>query len=184
MSPMSCSPKQLNCGAFLYHINTGTQNNPKQIASFYNVTRDQLQPILRGNREDYLVSVFASCRDINGTIGYFYQVPYTVQENDTFFNVSTEIFSGQVWEIGNEEEKFVPGDVVTLNLLSGCVDSKSQVVGTYTVQQSDSIEDIATRLFSSVDGIEKLNTGLIRNPNFLVVGWVLFVPVGVSPAPR
>lgn len=56
--------------------------------------------------------------------------------------------------------------------------SSSPVVVTYTVQDSDTLGGIATLLSSSVDEIMSFNNRLIKNPDEIEVGWVLFVPVG------
>ncbi|XP_058006460.1 uncharacterized protein LOC131181620 [Hevea brasiliensis] len=186
MYPFNCSATLKTCDSLLYHINKGLQQ--EQVAAFYNVNLTQITPIFRGDKQDYFVSVPCSCQNINDTTGYFYDASYLVQENDTFVNVSQQIYSGQAWEVGDEKDKFKTGSRVPMHLLCGCVDSESQVVGTYTVQQNDTISDIASRLYSTVSGIQSLNSALIQDPNLLVVGWVLFVPMelteGVAPAPR
>lgn len=186
MYPFNCSATIKTCDASLYHINKGLQL--EQVASFYKVNITQISPIFRGDEQDYFVSVPCSCQDINGTIAYFYDASYLVQQNDTFRNVSDLIYSGQAWNDGDEEGRFITGNLVPMHLLCGCVDSESQVVGTYTVQQNDTISDIASRLSSTVSGILSLNSALIQDPSFLVVGWVLFVPMkqidNGAPAPR
>eukprot|EP00257_Ricinus_communis_P027274 XP_025014688.1 uncharacterized protein LOC112536276 [Ricinus communis] len=185
MYPFNCSDTANGCLAFLYHNNQGLQQ--EQIAAFYNVSLTEISPIPRGDSQDYIISVIAACKNINGTTAYFYDAPYTVQQNDTFVTVSEQIYSGQAWGVGDEESKFITGNVVSMHLLFGCVASDSQFVVTYTVQQNDTISDIANRLSSTVSGIQSMNSLLITDPNMLVAGWVLFVPVqltlDVAPSP-
>ncbi|KDP26642.1 hypothetical protein JCGZ_17800 [Jatropha curcas] len=185
MYPFNCLLTTSNCNSLLYHINKGLEK--EQIASFYNVSTTQIFPVFRGDQQDYFIAISSSCKNINGTRAYFYDAPYTVQENDTFFEVSEQIYSGQAWRVGDEESKFIVGNVVTMHLLSGCAESNSQVVATYTVQQNDTISYIANTLSSTVSGIVEMNSALIKDPNLLNVGWVLFVPIEqpepIAPAP-
>lgn len=64
-----------------------------------------------------------------------------------------------------------------MDLLCGCVEDDSQIMVTYTVEQSDTLVDIATLLSATISEIESYNKILTQNPGFLDVGWVLFVPV-------
>lgn len=99
-----------------------------------------------------------------------------MQQNDTFVNVSTQIYSGQAWSFGGEESRFIAGHVVDIYLPCGCTESKSQIVVTYTVQPHDTVSDIATLLSAGVNGIESMNKNRIQNSEFIDVGWVLFIP--------
>lgn len=176
MFPMACS-KQINTcnNPSLYHISTGLQE--QQVAQFYSVNTSQFTPITHVNRQDYLINVPCSCKDINGTTAYFYDTTYTVQQNDTFDKVSSAIYSGQVWRVGGEEISFIVGDEVPIHLLCGCVESETQNVVTYTVQGNDTLSFISTLLSANVSDIESMNRQLIQNPNFIDVGSVLFVPM-------
>ncbi|KAF3431215.1 hypothetical protein FNV43_RR25945 [Rhamnella rubrinervis] len=146
MIPFSCSSQVKTCNASLYHINYGTLTEA-QLAAFYSVNVSQLKPIVYGDRQDYLITVPCSCNSISRTTGYFYDTSYRVKPGDSFEDVSTQIYSGQALKVG--AETFVPDTDFTMHLLCGCVESDSQVVGTYTVQ----------------------------NPAFIDIGWVLFVPM-------
>ncbi|KAM1859518.1 hypothetical protein ACFX13_011809 [Malus domestica] len=55
--------------------------------------------------------------------------------------------------------------------------SQSQIVVTYTVQELDTVSDIGTLLSAKIKNIEDMNKNTTENPSFIVVGWVLFVPV-------
>lgn len=104
--------------------------------------------------------------------------------NDTFVNVSSQIYSGQAWPVGGENTSYKTGEVVPVHLLCGCVESDSQVVVTYTVKEHDTVSDIANRLSSSIDGIESLSKSVSKNTGFIAVDWVLFVPMeenGIPP---
>lgn len=175
MYAFTCSKSIGMCNASLYHINTGLQK--EQVASFYSVNSTQMRPIFSADRQDYLITVPCSCKNINGTTGYFYNTTYHVQPNDTFVNVSAQIYSGQAWRIGDEEKRFIAGNEVSMPLLCACVESQSKTVVTYTVQQHDTLSVIAGKLSASMDDIQNMNSLLTQNPGFIDVGWVLFVPM-------
>ncbi|XP_012848255.1 PREDICTED: uncharacterized protein LOC105968179 [Erythranthe guttata] len=177
-----CSDTVYSCNALLYQHN-GFQKD--QIASLYNVNASQIEPI---SERDYLVPVNCSCKNIDGGVsGYFYDVVYKPRSNDTFYDVSKNNFSGQVWE-GVKDTNFTVGVDITLHLLCGCVDdninnnnnnNNSSNVVTYTVQAHDTISSIAALLSSEVDRIEDLNTYLAPNPSYLEQGWLLYVPMDI-----
>ncbi|KAL5747143.1 hypothetical protein ACOSQ2_024440 [Xanthoceras sorbifolium] len=174
MYPFTCSNHIWRCNSSLYHISEG--NSLEEIASLYSVKVSNVKPISRGFKEDYLVTVPCSCKDVNGTLGYFYDSFYEVQSGDTFFNVSGEYYSGQAWKVAGEEELFVAGDTITMHLICGCLEVESQEVVTYTVQEHDTLSEVAAVLSATVNEIENLNERLTQNPSFIDVGWVLFVP--------
>ncbi|CAK9142240.1 unnamed protein product [Ilex paraguariensis] len=175
MYPLSCSDPIQTCYSYLYHISKGLQL--EEIASFYSVNISKIEPITHGIKQDYLVSVPCTCKEVNGTSMYFYDTPYTVQAGNTFINISSEFYSGQVWQVTGEDKQFVAGSMVTMHLLCGCVERESQVIVTYTVQEDDTVQDIAGLLSAEVNEIENMNARLTRNPNYIDIGWVLFVPM-------
>lgn len=73
-----------------------------------------MKPICCGNQEGYPITVPCSCKDINGSRGYFHDTSYEVHLKDTFLNVSAMIYRGQAWKVGGEENHFVAGDVVPI----------------------------------------------------------------------
>ncbi|KAK3228086.1 hypothetical protein Dsin_007948 [Dipteronia sinensis] len=174
MYPFSCSNHTWTCNSYLYHISKG--NSLEEIASFYSVKVSDIKPISHGFKKDYLVSVPCSCKDVNGTQGYFYDTFYEVQSGDTFANISGEFYSGQAWRVVGERKLFVARDTITIHLICGCLEVDSQEVVTYTVQEHDTLSGVAALLSAKVDDIENLNERLTQNPNFIDVGWVLFVP--------
>lgn len=174
MNPFTCSDKIQSCNAYLYQHN-GHQVD--EIASLYSVNASEIKAIAYAGRQDYLVPVNCRCENVNGTQGqgYFYDVVYEPKQNDIFYNVSEQCFSGQVWSSGVDTNlKF--GLNKTLYLLCGCVDNDSQLVVTYTVQPADTLSSIASLLSAEVDGIQKLNT-YVTNPSFIQAGWLLYVPM-------
>lgn len=186
VSAFSCSDDSIKtCTSLLYQHN---DLNKEQIAFFYSVNARQISPITHGNKHNYLVSVPCSCKQLNGsdglTGGYFYDTSYTVRPNDTFVNVSSLIYSGQAWEVGGEEKNYIVGNEVPVHLMCGCVEDESQVIVTYTVQQYDTLSDIAVFLSSTIEGIEDLNSILKQNPGYIDVGWVLFVPMEKNKVPE
>ncbi|BFG16357.1 hypothetical protein CerSpe_026310 [Prunus speciosa] len=165
----------MTCNASLYHINISL--NKEQIASLYSVLPSEVNPIKHNSKQDYLVSVPCSCKNISGTVGYFYDTTYKVKPSDTFYDVSNQIYSGQPLSVKEELKKFNPGADFPIHLPCGCVESDSQIVVTYTVQEHDTLSDIGTLLSAKVDSIENMNKNMIEDPSFIVVGWVLFVPM-------
>ena len=171
MYPFSCSESTKTCNSLLYRIDNGLE--AEKIAFYYTVNRSQITSIKQG----YFVSVPCSCQTINDITGYFYHTTYLVQQGDTFVSVSGLIYSGQAWSFGGEESKFITGREVDIYIPCGCVEQKSQIVVTYTVQLHDTLSAIATFLSAEVSGIESMNKRILNNnPGFIDVGWVLFIP--------
>ncbi|CAN1295541.1 LysM domain receptor-like kinase 3 [Linum perenne] len=176
MYPFPCSKTIPTCKATLYHSFSG--HTPQQLASFYSVPTSDVQPLHRNRREDYIITVPCSCLTVTSTTAYFYPVTYPVQQGDTFSDVSSEIYRGQVWVVGNEAQRFVAGDNVTLNLLCGCEgDGRGEIV-TYTVENGDTLSDIGHRFHASLASMVSLNQLLGKDTAFIDVGWVLYVPQG------
>lgn len=115
---------------------------------------------------------------------YFYNASYVVQENDTFVNVSSQIYSGQAYMLGDEESTFQSGSTVPMYIMCGCVDKADQIVVTYTVQHQDTLLGIAKDLWSDISWIENINTILNNNADFINLGWILFVPMNLNGPPR
>ncbi|KAF3437490.1 hypothetical protein FNV43_RR20243 [Rhamnella rubrinervis] len=174
LQPLSCSGKIQICKSDLYHISRGLQ--VEQIAFFYSVNTSEIKPILHGTKQDYLVSVPCTCKNINGTQGYFYDTIYKVEPGDIYANVVRQFYSRQAWKIAGEDEPFIAGNITTMHLLCGFVETESQKVVTYTVQEHDTLSQIAHLLSANWSEIEMLNGELTQNPSFIDVGWVLFVP--------
>ncbi|WCJ38503.1 protein kinase family protein / peptidoglycan-binding LysM domain-containing protein [Euphorbia peplus] len=178
--PFACQELFTGCSALLYHINRGLQ--AEQIALFYSVNATQIIPIPHGDREDYLVKVPCVCQNFNDTRAYFHDTLYRVKENDTFLNVSDWVYSGQAWEVGGEQGKFGTGSDFTMHLLCACAEAGSPVMVTYTVQQKDTLSDIARRLSSTTSGIQSMNS-FLNDLNYIEAGWVLFVPKDIDVPP-
>lgn len=179
MDPYTCSQNNIRtCDAYLYHISRGLKM--EQIASYYQVNSSQIKSINHRNKDDYLISVPCTCQDINATTGYFYNSIYKVKIGDGFASVSNSIYSGQAWSKGGGGELFA-GEEIPIHLLCGCLGSDSKVV-TYTVQDGDTLNDIAKLFSSSLGGIQSLNEKIDENPSYIDVGWVFFVPMGIVDA--
>ncbi|KAM7475501.1 hypothetical protein LguiB_022744 [Lonicera macranthoides] len=146
-----------------------------QIASFYSVNTSQIRPISRGNKQDFMIYVPCTCKDLYEANRYFYDTSYKVQEGDLVESISEEFYSGQVLKDTAEELQFIAGNMVTMHLVCGCVER--EVVVTYTVQEDDTLLAIAELLSAKVSEIENLNAKLTQNPGYIDVGWVLFVPM-------
>ncbi|XP_061376712.1 lysM domain receptor-like kinase 3 [Gastrolobium bilobum] len=182
LAPLNCSAKIRTCNALLYHINQNNLNI-EEIASYYSVISSHIKPIMYGTKQDYLITtVPCSCKNTNDLSGYFYDTTYKVRPNDTFFNISNLIYSGQAWPVNSV---LFPNDNLTIHIPCGCSESGSQIVVTYTVQQNDTPTSIANLLNATLDGILSLNKVLIKNAAYIDVGWVLFVPMelkGLAPS--
>ncbi|KDO82240.1 hypothetical protein CISIN_1g044997mg [Citrus sinensis] len=161
MDSFPCNEHINTCNALLYHINQGLP--VERIASFYSANPSQIKPIFRGNQKDYLITVPCSCKDVNST--------------------RAMIYSGQAWKVGGEENYFIAGVAVPIHLLCGCVETGTQVVVTYTVQQQDTLSIIATLLSAEISGIESMNKMVAQNPGYIDVCWVLFVPMELNGLP-
>ncbi|KAH7570348.1 hypothetical protein JRO89_XS05G0091100 [Xanthoceras sorbifolium] len=185
MFTFPCSSSRIKtCNASLYHINNGISE--EQVASFYSINTSQLKPISNyGRRQvDFLITVPCSCEEVNGTTGYFYDTYYLVQPNDTFYDVSARVYSGQAWTVGGEGNDFNASVPHLMHLLCGCVENEDQIVVTYTVQNQDTLSGIASLLSAEIGGIQKMNTMLTQNPAYIDVGWVLFVPMEKNGIPK
>nr|TKS06473.1 lysM domain receptor-like kinase 3 [Populus alba] len=175
MYPFSCSDQVQSCDSYLYHISEGL--SIEQIASFYSVKSSNVEPITHGLKQDYLVSVPCTCKDVNGTQGYFYDTFYGVQSGDIFANVTWALYRGQAWEVPGVERLFIAGDKISVQLVCGCVEVETKEIVTYTVQENDTLTGIAELLSAELTGIKNLNERFIRNPSLIDVGWGLFVPI-------
>ncbi|PIA29311.1 hypothetical protein AQUCO_06100081v1 [Aquilegia coerulea] len=176
--PLTCTETS-TCNSYLYHISEGSTTD--QIASYYSVKTSQIKPIYHNTNKDYLVSVPCACKNLNNTLAYFYDITYTVQQNDTlgtWKNVTTKIYSGQAWNA--EDGNINPEQVLPIHLVCGCAERGSQVVVTYTVQDHDTLSGIGTLLSAKLEGIESMNEELIKNPAFIEAGWVLLVPMEIN----
>lgn len=173
MYPMTCSDQIKNCSVILYQ-NNGLQK--EEIATYYSVNVSDIKPFTYATRQDYFVTVPCSCKNVSGTVGYFYDTVYVVKPGDSFVNVSAQIYSGQAWPVGGEEGIYVPGKQVPIHLLCGCVQDDAEVVVTYTVQEQDTLSKIGTKLSAEVSKIQSLNMILAQDPTYINVGWVLFIP--------
>ncbi|KAL3835597.1 hypothetical protein ACJIZ3_010333 [Penstemon smallii] len=169
----TCLDKIQSCNALLYQ-----HNNFKidEVASLYSVNASNIKTISYANKVNYLVPVNCSCKNVDGVIGYFYDVVYKPKSHDIFYDVSINNFSGVVWDEVKDTNLTTGVDKI-LHLLCGCVATDSQVVVTYSVQAHDTVSTISNLLTAESDGIEKLNTYLGSNPSYIDIGWLLYVPM-------
>lgn len=179
--PFTCSDRIPSCNALLYQYN-GYQKD--DIASLYAVSPSEIKPTWPSpDKQDFLITVNCSCKTVNTTEGYFYDVVYKPKPNDIFYDVSAENFSGQALDQGVDTNLTAEVNK-TFHLFCGCVDNDAQVVVTYTVQPQDTVTMIGDLLSAEVDGIEKLNPGLTPPLNYIQPGWVLYVPMEKNGIPK
>lgn len=174
MQPFPCSEAPQSCNSYLYHISRGL--HVEKIASLYSVNVSEIKPIIHGAQQDYLVSVPCTCGYLNGTNRYSYDTSYKVQPDDSFARVNNEWYSGQAYNVTGEEV-FNAGNTVTMHLLCGCMEEGYQEIVTYTVQEHDTLSQIAHLLSSNLSEVEKLNPKLTQDPSYIDVGWVLYIPM-------
>nr|GMD95742.1 lysM domain receptor-like kinase 3 [Ipomoea batatas] len=184
--PFSCSNLNKTCSSILYQHN---ELQVEQIANLYSVNKSQIKNItyhnnVNGEREDELVTVPCTCKDVKGTQAYFYETVYQLELNETFESVSTGKFSGQIWKVGGEENSYKAGENVTLSLVCGCVEKESQIVVTYTVQPKDTLSSISSLLTAQISEMESLNPYLKATPNLIDVGWLIYVPLELNGIPE
>ncbi|KAE9597003.1 putative LysM domain-containing protein [Lupinus albus] len=179
MEPFKCYSKIISCNASLYHISYGL--NIDEIASFYSVSPSQIKPIMRGTKQDYLITVPCSCKNTIDLSGYFYDTTYKVKPNDKFLDIKTMIYSGQAWSINSV---LVSNKNLVIHIPCGCSKSDSQIVVTYTVQWSDTPTSITNLLNATLDGLISMNQVLNQNPSFIDIGWVIFVPRELNGLPQ
>ncbi|KAL4570176.1 hypothetical protein LXL04_025827 [Taraxacum kok-saghyz] len=178
--PFTCIPQPNPCQSLLYQHNQLTENN---ISSLYSVDISQIQNITHGTKQDHLVTIPCSCKNVNNTVAYFYDTVYSVKPGDILSDVSDRFYSGQAWDQGT---RFRASGNATMHLLCGCTKTDTQIMVTYTVEEKDTLSDIASLLSADVDEIASVNKVLLQKPGFIKVGWVLFVPMyknGVPPPP-
>lgn len=181
-----CSDKIPRCSSSLYY----TSNNltKEDIAYHYSVNPSQISTFLHQDKQDYLIRVPCSCQSAGGTTGYFYNTTYIVRQDDSFFTVSSKFYNGQAYQVGNEEETFILNATVQIYLMCGCVKNDDQLVVTYTVHELDTLLGIGNMLSALLSGIESLSRILrySKDQNFILPGWVLFVPMELKglPSPK
>ncbi|TYK15633.1 lysM domain receptor-like kinase 3 [Cucumis melo var. makuwa] len=175
MYPMTCS-RIKKCDASFYHVNKELQGEI-EIAAAYSVNPSQLLPLRHKGVEDYLITAPCSCETADGVSGtaYFHDTSFRVGIGDTLSSVSNRNYSGQVWIFG--DPLLDAGDVTGVKLLCGCIEDESKIVVTYTVQLHDTLSQIASSLWADADEIHSMNSKLIQDPELIVPGWVLFVPM-------
>ncbi|KAK7307238.1 hypothetical protein VNO77_40120 [Canavalia gladiata] len=179
LEPFKCSPNISTCNASLYHVSYGLEIN--EIANYYSLNASQVKPIMRGTKQDYLITVPCSCKETIDLNGYFYDTTYKVNPNDSFVNINNLVYSGQAWPIDGE---LVPDENLTIHLPCGCSEkSDSQIVVTYTVQRNDTPTSIAVLLNATVDDMVSMNQVLAQNPTFIDITWVLYVPMELNGSP-
>ncbi|KAL3748155.1 hypothetical protein ACJRO7_009394 [Eucalyptus globulus] len=174
MCPFPCSEALQSCNSYLYHISRG--RHVEEIASLYSVNMSEIKPIIHGVKQDYLVSVPCTCTYLNGTNRYSYDTSYKVKPDDSFARVYNDFYSGQTYNVTGEDV-FNAGNTVIMHLLCSCVQEGSQEIVIYTVQEHDTLSQIAHLLSSNLSEVEKLNPKLTQDPGYIDVGWVLYIPM-------
>ncbi|XP_047173627.1 lysM domain receptor-like kinase 3 [Vigna umbellata] len=179
IEPFRCSSMISTCNASLYHISYN--HNADDLANFYSVHPSQIKPIMRGTKQDYLITVPCSCNSSNDLGGYFYDTTYKVKPNDSSVEINNIAYSGQAWSINREVN---PNEELAINLPCGCSEKNdSQIVVTYTVQRSDTPISIATLLNATLANMVSMNEVLVQNPSFIDISWVLYVPRELNGLP-
>ncbi|KAI3820745.1 hypothetical protein L1987_08293 [Smallanthus sonchifolius] len=170
MYPLTCSDYTHTCDSYLYHISKG--HKLEEIASFYSVNTSRITPIEHNSNLDYLVSIRCACeKDNNSNAYYLYDSVYKRKPGESVGYISDEYYSGQVWYVSGEDE-----EQLTVHLVCGCLENEAQEVVTYTIQSQDTLIGISGLLSAKESEVENLNKVLTKDPNYIDIGWVLFVP--------
>nr|GEW04778.1 LysM domain receptor-like kinase 3 [Tanacetum cinerariifolium] len=168
--PISCSNYTRTCGSYLYHISKG--HKLEDIASFYSVNTSKITPITHNTNLDYLVSVQCACgKDNNSNAYYYYDSVYKRKPGESVEFIKDEYYSGQVWNVSEKND-----DQVNVRIVCGCVENEFQEVVTYTIQAEDTLIGISRLLNAKEVEVENMNKALTKDPNYMDIGWVLFVP--------
>nr|XP_043638603.1 lysM domain receptor-like kinase 3 [Erigeron canadensis] len=169
--PLTCSNYTHTCDSYLYHISKG--HNIEEIASFYSVNPSKITPIKHNTNIDYLVSVQCACKKDNSSDDYYmYDSAYKRKPGESVNYITDEYYSGQVWNVSGVDE-----EELTVHLVCGCVEDESQNVVTYAIQAEDTLIGVSELLNAKEREVENLNKVLTKDPNYIDVGWVLFVPM-------
>ncbi|KAI3686433.1 hypothetical protein L1987_80109 [Smallanthus sonchifolius] len=157
--------------SYLYHISKG--HKIEEIASFYSVNTSRITPIEHNSNLDYLVSVRCACEKDNKSNNayYLYDSVYKRKPGESVGYISEEYYSGQVWYVSGEDE-----EQLTVHLVCGCLENETREVVTYTIQAQDTLIGISGLLSAKENEVENLNKVLTKDPNYVDIGWVLFVP--------
>ncbi|GKB73264.1 LysM domain receptor-like kinase 3 [Tanacetum coccineum] len=168
--PLSCSNYTRTCGSYLYHISKG--HKLEDIASFYSVNTSKITPITHNTNLDYLVSVQCACgKDNNSNAYYYYDSVYKRKPGESVEFIKDEYYSGQVWNVSEKND-----EQVNVRIVCGCVENEFQEVVTYTIQAEDTLIGISRLLNAKEVEVENMNKALTKDPNYMDIGWVLFVP--------
>ncbi|XP_076916474.1 lysM domain receptor-like kinase 3 [Bidens hawaiensis] len=171
MYPLTCSDYTHTCDSYLYHISKGQKL--EEIASFYSVNTSSITPIMHNSNIDYLVSVRCGCEKANNNSDayYMYDSVYKRKPGESVGYILNEYYSGQVWYASEQDD-----EQVNVHIVCGCLDDESKKVVTYTIQAEDTLIGISKLLSAKENEVENMNKALTKDPNYMDVGWVLFVP--------
>ncbi|XP_020705880.2 lysM domain receptor-like kinase 3 [Dendrobium catenatum] len=169
------------CNSFLY---AQSQNLPvSTVAAIYSANASLSRNLTRSTGiTDYLLQVPCTCTATSqGTTALFYDTNYRVIAGDTADYITSSVFSGLAWNI---DPGLQAGQLITVHLPCGCLPGGEAMIVSYAVETGDTLLKIA-EMFSA-DTIEtvKMNSQLAANPDFLNLGWLLFVPMGTAARRR
>lgn len=121
---------------------------------------------------DYLVSVRCGCEKNNNSNGYYlFDSVYKRKPGESVGYISNEYYSGQVWYASEQDD-----EQLNVHIACGCLDDESKKVVTYTIQAGDTLIGISELLSAKESEVENMNKALTKDPNYMDIGWVLFVP--------
>lgn len=169
--PLTCSNYTHTCDSYLYHISKG--HKLEEIASFYSVNTSKITPIKHNSNIDYLVSIQCACAKDNSSSNayYMYNSVYKRKKGESVEYILNEYYSGQVWSVSGEND-----EELTVHIVCGCRENEFQEIVTYTIQGEDTLIGISELLNAKEVEVENMNKVLTKNPNYMDIGWVLFVP--------
>lgn len=166
--PLNCSNYTHTCDSYLYHISKG--HKIEEIATLYSVNTSKIAPIKHNANLDYLISIHCAC-DSSSNGYYMYDTVYKRKPGESVKYISDEYYSGQVWNASGESEE------LKVKIVCGCLENEYQKVVTYTIQPADTLIGVSELLNAKEGEVENLNKVLTKDPNYIDIGWILFVPM-------
>ncbi|XP_020597329.1 lysM domain receptor-like kinase 3 [Phalaenopsis equestris] len=177
--PITCKTPSSTptCNSFLYA--QSQKLSLSTIASIYSSNTSLARNITRPNGiTDFLLQVPCTCiATSQGTTALFYDTTYRVIAGDTADGITSNVFSGLAWKI---DPGLQAGQLITVHLPCGCLSGGEGVVVSYAVEMGDTVLKIGEMFSADTDETIRMNSQLAANPDFLNLGWVLFVPMGTA----
>ncbi|KAG0495097.1 hypothetical protein HPP92_006091 [Vanilla planifolia] len=182
--PIPCSNPSSTpvCNSFLY---AQSQNlSLSTIAAIFSANESLSRNISRSSGAlDFLLQVPCNCAaDGRGSSALLHDTTYRVVAGDTADNINLYVFRDLAWNIPTGLKA---GELITVHLPCACLSdgNRDSVVVSYAVEMGDTLLAIAALFSADAAETVRMNSRLAANPDFLIPGWELFVPMGTASRP-